>query len=293
MKLKCPSKSVSCLDFGKIVRYGSYYRTSDRKWIQRFKCTNCNKHFSTATSSSCLHQNKRHLNATIFKLLASGVSQRRISRLLNIHMITVARKLIFLGNQARFYNLKNRHTLLPVTELQFDDLETIEHTKLKPLSVTLAVEKHTRFIMGFEVSRMPAKGLIAYKSVKKYGPRRDDRPGARDRLFRRIKSRIYEAALIESDENPHYKDDVKIHFPKSFHRTLKGQRGCSTGQGELKKIGFDPLFSLNHTCAMFRANVNRLFRKTWCTTKKIQPLIDHLEIYTRFHNQRLIQKRVL
>lgn len=288
MKIKCPSQSISCSDFGHIVRYGSYYRTSDRKWVQRFKCTHCFKHFSRATSSPAIHQNKRHLNPLIFKLLASGVSQRRIARLLNIHMITVSRKLRFLGGQARFFNLKNRHRIPPIHELQFDDLETFEHTKLKPLSMTLAVEKTSRFIVGFEISRMPAKGLLAKRSVKKYGKRKDERALGRDRLFRRIKNQMSDRVLIESDENPHYPETIRAHFPNAFHQTIKGQRGCITGQGELKKISYDPLFSLNHTCAMFRANVNRLFRKTWCTTKKIQPLMDHLEIYTQFHNQKLI-----
>jgi sugar phosphate permease len=70
----------------------------------------------------------------------------------------------------------------------------------------------------------------------------------------------------------------------------QGQRGSSTGQGELKKIKFDPLFSLNHTCAMLRANVSRLFRKTWCTTKRPDQLRAHLMIYAEYHNSQLSQK---
>ncbi len=193
-----------------------------------------------------------------------------------------------MGLQARYINSQVRRKRALITELQFDDLETFEHTKLKPLSVTLAVEKKTRQIIGFEVSRMPAKGLLAKKSVKKYGIRIDERSQARDRLFRRLRGKIAPHALIQSDENPHYKKDVNEFFPHALHLTVKGQRGAITGQGELKKIGFDPLFSLNHTCAMLRANINRLFRRTWCTTKKIQPLIDHIEIYVLFHNSRLI-----
>jgi hypothetical protein len=205
-------------------------------------------------------------------------------------MITVARKLQHLGLQARHKNLLMRRRYKKISELQFDDLETIEHTKLKPISITLAVEKQSRFIVGFEASRMPAKGLLVKKSLKKYGRRKDDRPLARRRLFRRIMSVVSPNAVIESDENPHYPKDVKKYFPLATHLTVKGQRGCVTGQGELKKINFDPLFSLNHTCAMLRANINRLFRKTWCTTKKIQPLIDHLELYVHYHNYVLIQK---
>jgi len=87
-----------------------------------------------------------------------------------------------------------------------------------------------------------------------------------------------------SDENPHYPRRLKAIHPDCKHETVKGRRGCVAGQGELKKIGFDPLFSLNHTCAMMRANLNRLFRRTWCTTKNRAGLIDHLSLYVRYHN---------
>jgi len=290
MRVDCPSNAIGCKELKKVVRFGHFYRTSDKKWIQRYKCAFCGRYFSAATNAPCFGQNKRHKNIKVYRLLVSGVSQRRIARLLNIHMITVARKLEFLGLMARRKNLKMRRRNGLVQELQFDDLETIEHTKLKPLSVTLAVEKRSRFMLGFELSRMPAKGLLAKKARKKYGLRKDERALGRDRLFRRIKKFIAHDATLESDENPHYPSDVKKHFPNCQHETTKGQRGCVSGQGELKKITFDPLFSLNHTCAMLRANINRLFRKTWCTTKKIQPLIDHIELYAHYHNSVLIRK---
>jgi len=77
-----------------------------------------------------------------------------------------------------------------------------------------------------------------------------------------------------------------VNFNSMISRLLN-RRGCSTGQGELKKLVYDPIFSLNHTCAMLRANLNRLFRKTWCTTKTVQGLVDPLSIHVRYHNTRL------
>ncbi len=58
-------------------------------------------------------------------------------------------------------------------------------------------------------------------------------------------------------------------------------------QGELKRGGFDPLFALNHTCAMFRDHLKRLSRRTWCTTKRASCLQDLLYVYAWFHNERL------
>jgi hypothetical protein len=94
--------------------------------------------------------------------------------------------------------------------------------------------------------------------------------------------------VIKSDSNPHYPNSVKKAFPEARHISFQGKRGSLSGQGELKKVKFDPLFSLNHTCAMLRANVNRLFRKTWCTTKKREHLYAHLMIYADYHNHQLI-----
>jgi hypothetical protein len=166
-----------------------------------------------------------------------------------------------------------------------DDLETSEHSKCKPLSVALAVEPHSRKILGFQVSQMPARGPLAEFSRKKYGRRKDRRPEGWNRLFESLKPIVDEEATWLTDENPHYPRHLKRHHPKARHETTKGQRGRTSGQGELKKIGFDPLYSLNHSCAMLRANLNRLFRKTWCTTKTRQGLIDHLSIYVDFHNR--------
>lgn len=176
-----------------------------------------------------------------------------------------------------------------IHEFEFDDLETFEHSKLKPLSVTIAVETGSRKILGFRVAQMPAKGLLAKKSLKKYGRIRDERKFARKALFNDIQLLVDPCCHIKSDENPHYKDDVRRFFPNAKHSIYKGRRGCVVGQGELKGGGFDPLFSLNHTYAMFRANVSRLFRRTWNTTKKRQRLALHLSLYVFYHNNFLLK----
>lgn len=205
---------------------------------------------------------------------------------MKLNRITVVRKFLFLSLVSEFEFTKGNFKKGKAQIIEFDDLETFEHTKCKPVSVTMAVEHETRRILGIEVSQMPAKGLLV-KKAKKYGLRVDKRRAARRRLFKRIERFMHEGALIKSDSNPHYESDVRRFFPNSEHKRFLGQRGSTTGQGELKKVGFDPLFSLNHTCAMLRANINRLFRKTWCTTKQKERLYWHLILYANYHNQNL------
>ena len=275
------------------VRIGFFVRKADRKRIQRFKCLICLKSYSKASSDPCFRQQKRHFNQTIFQLFASNHSQRRMAYTLKLNRKTIKRKFIFLGLQAK-HQLKTFNRIFEKSDvIEFDDLETFEHTKCKPLSVTMAVEEKTRRILGFSVSKMPAKGRLAKISLKKYGPRIDERPHGRKLLFTELQNLVSESVVIKSDQNPHYDKDVKSFFPKSNYVTSKGGRGCIVGQGELKKLGFDPLFSLNHTFAKLRGDINRLARKTWCTTKLPERLELHLAIAALHHNQQLLlPKRV-
>lgn len=213
----------------------------------------------------------------------------RIAKVLKINRKTVARKLQFLGEEAKRRNLKQLAALPLAEEFQFDDLETSEHTKLKPVSVKAVVEKGSRRVLWFEVAQMPAKGKIAKLSRKKYGYRKDKRPEAAHRLFKTIQNHVSPSPKITTDQDPRYTKFVRRYFPKAEHETVKGRRACVVGQGELKAGGFDPLFSLNHTFAMFRDNLNRLTRRTWATTKKLECLTHHLHIYVWYHNNQLIQ----
>lgn len=287
MSLRCPNPQCHS---PKIRKYGTYYRRSDGKWVQRWECW-CKLHFSSATFQKPYRQHKRRANPQVYQLLSSGVSQRRIALLLNLHRVTVARKLAFLARVAKERQQRLQPTLPKVREVQFDDLITLEHTPCKPLAISLAVEAPSRRILGFEVSRIPASGPLADISRRKYGPRPNERPGGLRNLLEKVRGQVQEGAAFSSDEDPLYAHLLRRHYPGASHHRYRGGRGCVTGQGELKKLRFDPLFALNHTCAMLRANINRLFRRTWCTTKKKECLEQHLAVYMDFHNRILLAGR--
>ena len=162
MKYGCPNQN--CNFYKKrefIVRDGSFWRSSDSKKIQRLRCKSCGRRFSNATFSLAKGQKKRRVNPHIRKLLSSGVSIRRIAVILEVNQKTVARKLKVLAlisknRQARRIRLLKRE----VRKVQFDDLITTEHTKLKPLSISLAVESDSRKILAVEVSQIPAFGHL-------------------------------------------------------------------------------------------------------------------------------------
>ena len=285
---RCPNPHCDSVQFRK---YGTFYRRSEGKVVKRWRCNRCKLHFSSATFQKPYRQQKRRANPQVYQLLSSGVSMRRIALLLNIHRITVARKLAFLARLAKERQERDLRTRPKVQQVQFDDLITLEHTKCKPLAISLAVEDPTRRILGFAVSRIPASGPLAAVALRKYGPRPNERPAGLRRLLGQLKNKVEEGASFRSDEDPLYPSLLRRSFPKAEHYRHPGGRGCVTGQGELKQLRFDPLFSLNHTCAMLRANINRLFRRTWCTTKRKDRLEQHLAVYMDFHNRILLKEK--
>ena len=88
---------------------------------------------------------------------------RRSAKILGINYKTVLKKVEYLGEKSRkrHKSFLQRLEKSKVENMQFDDLITLEHTKMKPLSVSLAVDKKRRFILGAEVSRIPAFGHLA------------------------------------------------------------------------------------------------------------------------------------
>src|SRR3954466_10121143 len=104
MHLSCPNCELSpdyVSDFRRIIRHGVFYRTSDSRSIERYRCLDCKKTFSKATKNECFGQKKRQKNRKVLELFGSGLTLRGIGRFLRINRTTVARKLQFLAAQKR------------------------------------------------------------------------------------------------------------------------------------------------------------------------------------------------
>ena len=293
MRSNCRKKTCpKCQQKTLVLKDGFFFRRCDSRKIQRYHCKICSKKFSSATFSPAKNQKKRRFNHTLLLQLASGISQNRAAILHKCHPITIKRKFDYLAKRSRIKNRKLLESLYQdqkCTEVQFDDLITIEHTKLKPLSVTVIVDKKTRRVLGTNIATIGASGSLAKISLKKYGKRISNHRGKMHELFKSVENYIHPFATFESDKHKFYPKIVKTHYPRATHISFHGGKSSIAGQGELKKLKFDPLFCINHTNAMLRANINRLFRRTWNTTKRIEQLQKHLDIYCYAFNSGLIR----
>jgi len=271
-----------------IICTGRFWRQDDSRWIQRYRCKLCRRNFSTSTGTDTWRLRLRRYSEEILDRLAQKGSQRGIARSFGIHRSTVAHRTKMYGMRAEVYFDKLR--VKDIRHVQFDEMQSSVHTKCKPVSMPLAVCAETRMILYVDVCVMPAGHPLKDISERRYGLRPDDRPEAVTRAMKRLKPMIARGGQITTDRASRYFAPIAKILPGVGHIAFKSRKARIGGQGELKKIGFDPLFAINHTAAMFRDGVARLIRKTWCNSKRIDMLRWHMLLYAKYFNERLLKR---
>src|SRR5690606_36867278 len=100
-----------------------------------------------------------------------GMSQRAAAFVLDVTPRTIARRVERFGRIAAVHLDTYRRQRPKLGRVMLDELVTFEHTKLKPLTVPIAVEPGTRKIIALSVGQIAASGPLAAISRQKYGRR--------------------------------------------------------------------------------------------------------------------------
>jgi transposase-like protein len=239
MKPSCPHCNSP-----QIQRRGFFYVRVLKRYRRRFLCRGCGRTFSTQTTSNTYRQKRPDLNEILRRLLTNGMSQRQIARVLECSKNTIDQKVMWLSTNVQERPLKEAPMVLFI-----DEMESIEHTKLKPLTLPLAVGDDYR-IYAMTVGRIQAKGPLAELSRKKYGRRVSEKRLALERLFKSLQFRTA-PRIIRTDKSPFYKEFVKKIFPQFHTRDILLERTCEKKEGtafpESGKEAFRPAFSTQST----------------------------------------------
>lgn len=285
----CPNPACSLHEKapkGFFIKKG-YFRTAhNRQHVPRYQCKTCKKLFSTRTMSSTYKQKKPEINQKIYKWYCSATTQRRMARVLGINRKTVIRKFLFMARQARKEHEKRVHEgQIKTTFVQFDEMETFEHTRLKPLSIAIAVRAKTGEIIEAQVSSKTAHGYLAKLAQQKYGFRQDTREAAREDVFKMINRCGQKDITVMTDKAGHYPYEILKFVPGAKIEQVKStqRRDRSTDSDRRNK---DPrMFMINSVQARIRHDLSRMARRVWVTTKRPEFLQAHLDLYIAFNNK--------
>jgi hypothetical protein len=173
---------------------------------------------------------------------------------------------------------------LKTSYIQLDEQHTFEHTKYRPLSIVMAVRVKTGEIIEAQVAPFRTtvgQEKLPLKYQNEYRP--DNRPVAIEDTLNSAKKAVRKSITIESDESTAYFKIIKKVIPKAIYRRVKKMLPFYIPKDEQRKMK-KPLFVVNYTCAKLRNDLSRLARKTWVTTKKMERLQSHLDLYIAFNN---------
>lgn len=254
---------------------------------QRYKCTRCGRSFSENTNlmSYRLKKNDRALNSKIFQSLVNGMSNRRISRLLNVSEHCVRLRIKRMSQQAFvFHHLMSVH--LPIIEpLAYDGLENFAGSQYDPNNIQHAVGAESLFIYDFNFAPLNRSGRMSRwqkerleQIEQEYG--RYDPAAIRKQsviLFERLKKRAGDKLQIWSDEHFQYKRAMR----QNRHlRSIKHKRISSKICRNFQNI----LFSVNHADLLTRQQLAAFARETISFSKTAVAMCQKYMLFAVYKN---------
>ena len=240
--------------------------------LQQYKCRSCKHRFTTNALKKTYRQRKPELNKKVMKLYCEGNTLRGIGRILGISYNTVVAKFKMMALLARDRHLKAiNEGEIETKYVQFDEMETFEETREKPLGIQLSIRPKTGQIICAKVCRIPIKALSVPPRIK-------------EEYFKQTnKKEAISDMLIETSKvlNPKYS---VLSCDGSTQNVSLAKKICDKSLIETHVNDYAGMWRLNHTCAKLRHHISRLVRKTWATTKKMERLQMHFDLFIACQN---------
>ena len=245
----------------------------DNKKLRQYQCKACKARFSTNSLKDTKWQKKPKLNDKIMSLYCEGMTLRGICRHEKIAYRTVIRKWRFMAEKARIrHEVALKHGEITTKYIQFDEMQTFEHTKEKPLGIEISIRPKTGQILSAKVCRIPITALTIAKSKAVEYNKKTDKREAFYKMIADTKECLDKGySVLSCDGNRESIKMAKIMCPKSLIETHIND--------------YAGMWRLNHTFAKLRHHLSRLKRKSWATTKNRKYLQMHLDLFIAYQNK--------
>ena len=265
--MKCPN----CLSENTIKK-GHLKNNKNSHPIKRYQCKECSKTFTNNTSKDTFLQKRPDLNHKILVLYCEGNTLRGIARILKTTYKTVVRKFKFMAHKAREMHLKQiDNKEIVTTYVQFDEMETFETKKTRPLGIELAIRAKTCEILSARVCRIPMKAHSVSPRIKNEYKKVTNRKEGMTDMFLEV------SKCLDADRSTLVCDGLKENV------TIASDI-CDESLIQSYSDDYGKLWKINHTCAKLRHHLSRLTRKTWATIKRMERLQMHLDLFIAHQN---------
>lgn len=304
-EISCPN--ASCVNPKSFYRNGYYRSKSSSQYFPKYQCRSCKTYFSFRKTRDELEIPFYKVDRlkTVYDSYCSGETQRRIAVILQKRQgagsrNSVARYFSYLASKAKEHHERMITAgKLKTNNFQFDEMETYQLAKVNMLSIVVSVCAKTGRIISLNACEIKCKGKLAQTI---FGQQANQwRVDGRRNAFKLALDRMENVCgnkgpiTITSDSKRTYISLFRDRFLSPayqlFHQPVKARSAKSPRTNlafKIKTMGGvkipDPMFWLNHLCATIRADMSRMRRKSWTTTKKVEKLQEHLDLFTAFYN---------
>ena len=243
--------------------------------VQRWQCKSCGKTQSKRTDSPNYRLRKQYLAKPVKTLYCERMSLRGIARALGVNRKTVNAYFLREAEKSKESNKINLDKRGIISSyVQFDALETFEHTKRRPLGVWLSVRAKTGELVAAKVHKTTIRALTIPQSQLKAWNKNVDTEGPLTEFLNETKKCFNRVHTTLGCDGHH-------------HTVKTAKRVCTEAEvivlGENKKIDL--------SIRKLRNDISRLSRKSLCSTKKAERLQNHLDLYIDYHNKNRVTRQ--
>jgi hypothetical protein len=274
----------------RFTHWGTYARHCDGRAVQRFRCLECSRTFSSQSFRLDRGLQRPRLHLDLWAHFISKVTQRQSARMLGCSRKTVAHRLELLGGHCREYQALYLARLAAGKGLegkfQLDELETYEHSRrLQPVTVPVLIQRPSYFLVDLAAAPLPCRGRLCARDREKKAARELLLGKRRSGSRRAVEGCLRTLSKCAKPRRPLVlQTDCKHEYVRSIQRVLGSRAVHLRTSSKDKRDYANPLFPINHTLAMLRDGLSRLVRRTWAASKLRARLEQHLWIWVCWRN---------
>lgn len=265
-------------------RSGAHLRRTPPHRVQRYRCSQCGRSFSSQTFAATYWLKRPDLPRRLFFRLISCSGFRQIARDLGVSPTTVLRHSARLGRHCLLFHERLRPRTAPAEPLAVDGFESFEHSQYTPVHFHTAVGTRSHFFYAFTDSELRRKGRMTERQKARRSElearlgRPDPRSIERDmaELLALVVPPGPHPIRLRSDDHPAYRRALRRLPDRHFAHEVTSSRAARTRA--------NPLFAVNLLDLLIRHGSANHKRETIAFSKRRQSAAERLAVLLVWRN---------
>ena len=264
------------------IRKGFFQRRSDRRPVQRYRCSHCHRSFSSQTFSSSYWLKRPDLLKPVFHRILACSALRQIAHEYGVSHSTIQRLVERLGRHCLLVHESLRPRSGPMEPVVLDGFRSFEKGQYWPFDLNLVVGQ-SHFIYGFNDAELRRSGTMTAAQRKKRRALEESfgrpHPQATREAVKELVERISPAGSpleLWSDEHQSYPRALRALENRQIrHHTLSSKRA---------RTPRNPLFPANLADLLLRHTGANHKRETIAFSKRRQGALYRAAIFVVWRN---------